>query len=120
MSVPPGSEDITTDSVIDAIAMIELQRQDIKREADPEAWRNQALGKLQEILRQLEEALRLNGPNPEHQANAQAVRNAIGRLKTRSGDAGQRPKGDQPGGRPPHKPRPAQHSRRPPGRRGGR
>jgi hypothetical protein len=117
MSAPPGSEDITTDSVIDAIAMIELQRQDIKREADPEAWRNQALGKLQEILRLLEEALRLNGPNPEHQANAQAVRNAIGRLKTRSGDTGQRP-GPQPG-RPPHKSRPGQRGR-PQGRRGGR
>ena len=120
MSVPPGSEDITTDSVIDAIAMIELQRQDIKHESDPEAWRNQALGKLQEILRQLEEALRLHGPNPEHQANAQAVRNAIGRLKARASDAGQRPvgKGAQPGR--PHGSRPPQRGRPPQGRRGGR
>ena len=58
MSASPLNEEITTDSVLDAIALIEMQRQDLHRETDPEGWRNQALAKLQELLRQLEEALR--------------------------------------------------------------
>ena len=93
MSVPM-SEEITTDNVLDAIALIEMQRQDLHRESDPEGWRNQALAKLQELLRQLEEALRQPNPSPEHHANAEAVRNAINRLKTRAGAASQPPSRD--------------------------
>jgi hypothetical protein len=108
------SEDITTDSVLDAIALIEMQRQDLHRESDPEGWRNQALAKLQEILRQLEEALRQPSPSPEHHANAEAVRNAINRVRARPGAAAQHPTRDGTQRRQPQK------SRQPQQQRGGR
>ena len=92
------SEEITGDSVMDAIATIELQRQELDKEPDPEAWRALALGKLQEIHRQLQEALRLHGPSAERLANAAAVTAEINRVKARAGATGQRPnlKGTQP------------------------
>ena len=102
------SEEITTDNVLDAIALIEMQRQDLHRESDPEGWRNQALAKLQEILRQLEEALRQPNPSPEHHANAEAVRNAINRVKTRPGAVSQQPSRDGAQRRQPQKSRPQQ------------
>jgi hypothetical protein len=122
MSVPPMSEEITTDSVLDAIALIEMQRQDLHRESDPEGWRNQALAKLQEILRQLEEALRQPSPSPEHHANAEAVRNAINRVKARPGAAAQHPARDGTQRRQPQKSRPPQQrgGRRNTGRHSGR
>jgi ribonuclease D len=122
MSVPPMSEEITTDSVLDAIALIEMQRQDLHRESDPEGWRNQALAKLQEILRQIEEALRQPSPSPEHHANAEAVRNAINRVKTRPGVAAQHPARDGTQRRQPQKSRPQQQrgGRRNTGRHSGR
>jgi len=108
MSTPPVNEDITTDNVLDAIALIEMQRQDLHRESDPEGWRNQAVAKLQELLRQLEEALRQPNPSPEHHANAEAVRNAINRVKTRPGAAAQHPSRDGTQRRQPQKSRPQQ------------
>lgn len=131
MSVPPIDEEITTDVVIDAIALIEAQRQDLKREPDPEAWRKRALGVLEELLGRIEEASRLHGPNPERHANAEAVRRAIGRVKAGTGTGGggggagagaarQRPSGDRPRGREQQKSRQPPGGRRPIGRRGGR
>jgi hypothetical protein len=123
------NEEITTDSVLDAIALIEMQRQDLHRESDPEGWRNQALAKLQELLRQLEEALRQPNPSPEHHANAEAVRNAINRVKTRAGAASQQPPRDgaqrrqQPQKSRPQQQRPQQQhrgGRRNSGRHSGR
>ena len=121
MSVPPNGDEVTTDSVIDAIALIEMQRQDMGRESDPEGWRNRAVAQLQEILRQIEEALRLHGPSPERLANAESLKAAINRVKARPGAPAQRPsdKGARPprrpqGSRPPHRGRPGA------GRRGGR
>ena len=125
MSVPPTDEGITTDAVIDAIALIESQRQDLKREPDPEAWRNRALGVLSELLARLEEASRLHGSSPERHANADAVRNAIGRVKAGAGAgagtgaARQRPTGEKTRGRQPQKSRPPSNGRRPMGRRSG-
>jgi hypothetical protein len=111
MSVPPMSDEITTDSVLDTIALIEMQRQDLHRESDPEGWRNQALAKLQELLRQLDEALRQPNPSPEHHANAEAVRNAINRVKTRPGAAAQHAARDGSQRRQPQKSRPQQQQR---------
>jgi len=121
MSDPDGSEEVTTDSVIDAIALIDMQRQDMGRESDPEGWRNRALAQLQDILRQIEEALRLHGPSPERHANAELLRAAINRLKSRPGAVAQRPsdKGDRPPRRP-QGPRPQHRGRPGAGRRGGR
>jgi hypothetical protein len=130
VSVPPIDEEITTDAVIDAIALIESQRQDLKREPDPEAWRKRALGVLGELLARIEEASRLQGPSAERQANAEALRNAIGRVKAGAGagaGAGQgqgaprqqRPGGEKARGRQSQKSRPHFSGRRPPGRRSG-
>ena len=119
MSAPPVNEEITTDSVLDAIALIEMQRQDLHRESDPEGWRNQALAKLQELLRQLEEALRQPNPSPEHHANAEAVRNAITRLKSRPSVASQQPSRDGAQRRQAQKSR-SQQQQRPQQHRGGR
>ena len=96
------SEEITTDHVIDAIAAIELQRQEMDKEPDPEAWRNLALGKLQDILHQLQEALQRHGPSAERLANAEAVTAEINKVKARAGVTSQRPtlKAAQP--RQPH------------------
>ena len=85
------NEEITADSIIDAIAVIELQRQEMHRESDPEAWRNRALAKLQAMLQQLEEAQRLHGPSPEQLANTQAVMTAIGTIKARAGATAKHP-----------------------------
>jgi len=133
VSVPPSDEEITTDVVIDAIALIEAQRQDLKREPDPEAWRKRALGVLEELLGRIEEASRQHGPSPERQANAEAVRRAIGRVKAGTGAssgagggagagaARQRPSGERQRGRQQQKShQPPGGGRRPNGRRGGR
>ena len=127
MSVPPSDEEITTDVVIDAIALIEAQRQDLKREPDPEAWRKRALGVLEELLGRIEEAARLHGPSPERHANAEAVRRAIGRVKAGTGASGgagagaarQRPSGERQRSHQPQKSRQPHSGRRPSGRRGG-
>lgn len=87
MSVPPVDEEFTTDAVIDAIALIESQRQDLKREPDPQAWRKRALDRLGEVLGRIDEASRLHGPSAERHANAEAVRVAIGRVKAGAGVA---------------------------------
>ena len=120
MSAAPVNEEITTDNVLDAIALIEMQRQDLHRESDPEGWRNQALAKLQELLRQLEEALRQPNPGSEHHANAEAVRNAINRLKSRPSTASQQPSRDGAQRRQPQKSRPQQQQRPQQQHRGGR
>jgi hypothetical protein len=119
VSPPSTDEEISTDSVIDAIALIESQRQDLKREPDAEAWRKRALGTLEEILRRLEEAARLHGSSAEGHANAQAVRTAIGRVKARDVPR-QRPAGETTRGRRRQKPPPSGSGGRSMGRRNGR
>lgn len=120
------NEEITADHVIDAIAAIELQRQELHVQSDPEAWRRMALEKLEEIGRQLEEELRLHGPDAERSAAAQAVRVEIGRVKGHAGATRQ-----QPNSRPRQSGQPSPQRRdarrhagarrggRPMGRRGG-
>lgn len=120
MSVPQIDEAITSDAVIDAIALIESQRQDLKREPDPEAWRKRALATLEDILKRLEEAARLHGQSAERYANEQAVRNAMERVRARADVAGKRPTGDATRGRRRQKQRPPESGRRPMGRRNGR
>ena len=87
VSVPPFDEENATDAVIDAIALIESQRQDLKREPDPQAWRKRALDLLGDVLGRIDEASRLHGPSAERHANAEAVRTAIGRVNAGAGVA---------------------------------
>jgi hypothetical protein len=119
VSVSSTDEELSTESVIDAIALIESQRQDLKREPDAEAWRKRALGTLEEILRRLEEAARLHGSSAERHANAQAVRNQIARVQARA-VPGQRPAGETTRGRRRQKPPPPGSGARSMGRRNGR
>ncbi|HEX5611884.1 MAG TPA: hypothetical protein VFX67_04475 [Burkholderiales bacterium] len=107
------NDEISTDYVIDALAAIELQRQELHAQADPEAWRKLALDKLEEIRRQLEEDLRLRGPSAERAAAAQALRVEISRVKGGAGPSRQ----EQPGSRAARSGRPAfqqRDGRRPP------
>ena len=97
------SEELTIDCVIDAIASIELQRQELHRTENPEAWRASALGKLQEILHQLQQATPAHGADAERLALAQAVTAQISRVRARSGALSARmpPKGAER--RPPNR-----------------
>jgi len=96
VSAPPIDEEITTDAVVDAIALIEMQRQDLKREPDPQAWRKRALDRLGDILGRIDEASRLHGPSAERHANAEAVRIAIARVNAGAGVATKAPPGKKP------------------------
>jgi len=69
-----------TDEVTDAIAYIEMHRQEMAREAGVPAACAQALRQLQELLEQERQALQSdNGGGP---ANVDAVANEINRVKS--------------------------------------
>jgi len=69
-----------TDEVTDAIAYIEMHRQEMAREAGVPAACAQALRQLQELLEQERQALQSgNGGGP---ANVDAVTNEINRVKS--------------------------------------
>jgi len=95
------SEPISTDSIIDTIALLELQSQEMHREPDPEGWRSRTLATLRDLLRQLDEAAQLHGPGADHSANVEAVNNAIRRIESRGRPASKSstPKKSQPEGR---------------------
>ncbi len=121
MSLPPTEDEITSDTVIDTIALIESQRQDLGREPDPAAWRKRALGVLEDLLRRIEEAARLHGHSAERHANAEAVRIAIRRVKAGDTVARQHPTGGEARGRQLQRLRQQpKGGRRPMARRGGR
>ncbi len=117
-----------TDEVIDAIAHIEMHRQEMEKEAGISAACNEALRKLHELLDRKKEALQLHGAGAGHPADVEAVAREIERVKRLAGTsrrgaiskhprgAGQKP-ASQPGG--PHNP-PRNRGRRRMGRRGGR
>lgn len=100
------NDEITADDVIDALAVIELQRQELHAQADPEAWRRLALDKLEELRQRLEEDLRLRGPSAERSAAAQALRVQISRVKGGAGATRQ-----QPGSKAARSERPGPHRR---------
>lgn len=116
-----------TDQVMDAIAHIELHRQEMAKEAGVAAACNEALRKLHELLNLEREALQSHGPGGGHAANIEAVAAEIERVKSLAGEVGkgamprheraQRQKPVRPG--QPHN-RPRTKGRRTMGRRGGR
>jgi len=55
-----------SDEVMDAIAQIELHRQEMEKEAGAAAACNEALRKLHELLEREREALQLHGPGEPH------------------------------------------------------
>jgi hypothetical protein len=84
------TEEISSDHVIDTIAAIRLQRQEIAKQPDAEAWRSGALAKLQEILDQVQEAVRLHVPSAERLADAEALKAEMNMIRARR-DAQRRP-----------------------------
>jgi len=70
-----------TDEVIDAIADIEMQRQEKEKEAGLAASCSAALGRLHERLDHEKEALQLRGPDAGHQGNVEALTTKIERVK---------------------------------------
>jgi bacterioferritin-associated ferredoxin len=72
---------MTSDEILDAIAHIELRRQDIEKTAGVAAACNEALRKLHELLGHEEEAMQAHGPGARHAANIEALKGEIERVK---------------------------------------
>lgn len=77
-----------SDKVMDAIAHIEMHRQEMAKEGGLAAACNEALRKLHELLESEREALQLHGPGAGHAANVEAVTAEIERVKKLAGAAG--------------------------------
>jgi hypothetical protein len=70
-----------TDEVVDIIAYIEMQRQEIEKTAGRAASSRAALRKLHELLDQEKATLHVRGPGAESSPNVEAVLAEIGRVK---------------------------------------
>ena len=94
------SADKASDEVIDAIAYIEMQRQDMEKQSNPAAACNLALRKLQEVLQQEQQAAQQELAGSRQFANVEALENEIRRVKQMLGGAGRnsKPGGPRPGG----------------------
>ena len=77
-----------SDEVMDAIAQIELHRQDMEKEAGVAAACNEALRKLHELLEREREALQLHGAGARHAAHIEFLAAEIERVKSRAGAGG--------------------------------
>jgi hypothetical protein len=116
------------DDITDAIAQIEMHRQESAKMSGLESACNEALRKLHEILHSEQEAAQLHGPGTLHPANVRALTAAIEKVKKLAGAPskgagrvhrpGQGRKGVSPPGAP-HQP-PRNKGRRTMGRRGDR
>ena len=78
-----------SDEVIDAIADIEMKRQETEKTAGFAMSRSSALLRLNELLEHQTEALRLRGPDSGHHESVQAVAIEIGRVKGLAAPKGQ-------------------------------
>jgi hypothetical protein len=76
-----------SDELMDAIASIEMHRQETAREASVAAACNEALRKLHELLEREREALQLHGPGARHAAHIEALSAEIERVKRLTGAA---------------------------------
>jgi len=94
------SAERASDEVIDAIAYIEMQRQDMEKQSNPAAACSLALRKLQEVLQQEQQTAQQQAPGIRHSANVEALEKEIRRVKQILGGAGRnpRPGGTRPGG----------------------
>lgn len=92
--------EMASDEVTDAIASIEMHRQELEKEAGLAAACSEALRKLHELLDQERAAQQLHGAGTRHPANVEAVTIEIKRIQKMAGVRGQAP---------PKNPRPGQH-----------
>ena len=75
------STGMANDEVIDAIAHIEMQRQEMEKESGLAAACSEALRRLHELLDREQAAPQLHGPGTGHLANVEAVMIEIKRIK---------------------------------------
>jgi hypothetical protein len=118
---------MASDEVTDEIAAIEMHRQGTEQESGLAVACAEALRKLQVLLEQEKEALRVHGPDSVHAINAEVVAQEIQRVQSMIGGKGRSapPRNARPRGQPavarPEKPRsnvPRNRGRRPLGRSG--
>jgi hypothetical protein len=76
---------MASDEVTDDIAHVEMQRQDMEKEAGLAAACTMSLRKLQEILQREQQVLLVNPGSPEQAANVEAVSVEIERVKGLAG-----------------------------------
>ena len=116
------------DDITDAIAQIEMHRQESAKISGLATACNEALRRLHEILHREQEAAQQHGPGTLHPANVRALTAAIEKGKKLTGAPSKssgrvhRPGQGQKGGSPPgapHQP-PRNRGRRTMGRRGDR
>lgn len=81
MGIIPTTDVPATDEVIDAIADIEMHRQEMEKAAGLAASCSSALRKLHELLDREKEALQLRGPDTRHPQNVEAVTIEIEKVK---------------------------------------
>jgi bacterioferritin-associated ferredoxin len=93
-----------SDEVMDAIAQIELHRQEMEKEAGVAAACNEALRKLHELLEREREALQLHGPGARNAAHIEALAAEIERVKSRAGAGAGAGAKAKHGGPPPRNP----------------
>jgi hypothetical protein len=79
------SNDRISDEVLDAIAHIEMHRQEAEKESGLAAACSDALRKLQELFEQEKAALEQNSPGVSNSANLNAVTNEINKVRKLSG-----------------------------------
>ena len=81
MGILPTTEVPATDGMIDAIAEIEMQRQETEKRAGFATSCGSALHRLNELLDHESEALALRGPDAEYPGNVEALKLEMVRVK---------------------------------------
>ena len=87
--VIPATNVAAADEVIDAIADIQVHRQQLEKEGGVAASCSATLRKLHELLDREKEALQLRGPDTRHPQNVEAVMIEIEKVKRSTVIAGQ-------------------------------
>ena len=94
--IPTRPEAAAADGVIDAIADIEVKRRETEKDAGLAMSCSTSLHRLHELHDHEKEALRLRGPDSEHQQNVQAVLVEIERVKKLGSVTSRRPNEKSP------------------------
>ncbi|MGQ0578304.1 MAG: hypothetical protein ACT4PQ_05260 [Betaproteobacteria bacterium] len=82
---------MASDEVTDSIAHIEMHRQESAKETSLASACNEALRKLQELLRHEQEELQISGTDSQRTANIAALTGAIEKVKRLAGVKNQGP-----------------------------
>jgi putative IMPACT (imprinted ancient) family translation regulator len=85
-----------SDEVTDAIAHIEMHRQEMEKEAGLATACNESLRKLNELLKEEQELLQRHGSGTLHALNVEVVTNEIRKVKNMMGGSGHAPASRKP------------------------